>query len=50
MTGSTGVGGGVYPGWGPGGYWEGAIPGYYPDTLPGPIFSISEAEALPTAK
>ena len=35
--------GGVYPGWGVGGWAGRAIPGYYPAMLPGPIFNINLA-------
>ena len=30
----------VYPGWGYGGWLGGAIPGYYPAAIPGPIFTL----------
>ena len=46
--------GGVYPGWWRTGvagwvYWEGYT-GYYPAMPQGPIFSINQPQALPTAK
>ena len=43
MTSAAVVGGGVYPGWGTGGWYLGGLYRVLPGTHPGPIFSLNLA-------